>query len=67
MSNEVQNSNANRKYDLEERTAIVGEKRIEYAESIPKNLINNPLISQIVRSGTSEETISLVIESFLPR
>ncbi|HDK35347.1 MAG TPA: four helix bundle protein, partial [Bacteroidetes bacterium] len=53
MSKEAQNSNANRKYDLEERTALFGEMIIEYAKSIPKNVINNPLISQIVRSGTS--------------
>ena len=41
------------KYDLEERTSVFGEKIIEFAKSIKKNSINNPLISQIVRSGTS--------------
>ncbi len=64
MSNEAQNSNANRKYDLEERTALFGEKSIKYAASMPKNRINNPLIRQIFRSGTSEATISFVIGSF---
>ncbi len=67
MSNEAQNSNAKQKYDLEERPALFGEKRIKYAKSIPKNRINNPLISQIAESGTSEATTSLVIASFLPR
>ena len=52
MSNQAQNSNV-KKYDLEERTAKFGEQIIEYAKSIPKNLINNPFISQVVRCGTS--------------
>jgi len=41
------------KYDLEERTAVFGEKIIKFAKSLKRNPINNPLISQIVRSGTS--------------
>jgi len=41
------------KYDLEERTAIFGEDVIKFAKKIPKDVINNPLISQLVRSGTS--------------
>ena len=53
MPNQAQISNVNKKYDLEERTAKFGEEIIEYAKSIPKNLITNPLISQVVRSGTS--------------
>jgi len=40
-------------YDLEERTAQFGEAVIEFAKTLPKNPVNNPLISQIVRSGTS--------------
>jgi four helix bundle protein len=47
------NSGADMKYDLEERTAVFGEKIIEFARSLKKNPINNPLISQVVRSGTS--------------
>lgn len=42
-----------KKYDLEERTAIFGEKIIEFVKTIPKNPVNNPLINQIIRSGTS--------------
>ena len=41
------------KYDLEERTAKFGEKIIEFAKELPKNVITLPLISQFVRSGTS--------------
>lgn len=41
------------KYDLEERTARFGEAIIDFAKTVPINLITTPLISQIVRSGTS--------------
>jgi len=41
------------KYDLEERTAKFGEDIIAFAERVAQNPINNPLISQIVRSDTS--------------
>jgi len=41
------------KYDLEERTAKLGEDIIDFAKNLTKNVINVPLISQIIRSGTS--------------
>jgi four helix bundle protein len=41
------------KYDLEERTAKFGIMIIKFANTIPRNPVNNPLINQIVRSGTS--------------
>ena len=41
------------KYDLEERTAKFGENIIKFAKLIPRNTITIPLISQLVRSGTS--------------
>src|SRR3989344_2155072 len=41
------------KYDLEERTAKFGEKIIQLAAIAPKSIVTNPLISQLVRSGTS--------------
>jgi len=44
---------SNQKYDLIERTARFGEEVIEFVKTLPKNSINNPLISQVVRSGTS--------------
>ena len=40
-------------YDLEERTARFGENILDFVKSLPRNPINNPLISQTVRSGTS--------------
>ncbi len=52
MTNEIQNSNE-RMYDLEERTARLGELIIDFAKSLERNEINRSLISQIVRSGTS--------------
>jgi four helix bundle protein len=44
---------AGKPYDLEERTAIFGEDVIAYAKRIPVNLVTEPLIPQLVRSGTS--------------
>jgi len=40
-------------YDLEERTAKLGEDIIQFAKKIPQNSINNPLVNQLIRSGTS--------------
>jgi four helix bundle protein len=40
-------------YDLEERTAKLGEDIIKFAKKIPQNPIDNPLINQLIRSGTS--------------
>jgi len=42
-----------RAYDLEERTAKFGEMVIGFANKIPKNVITLPMISQLVRAGTS--------------
>jgi len=53
MLNQVQNPKSKDKYDLEERTAVFGEDIIRFAKNLPRNVINNPLISQLVRSGTS--------------
>ena len=41
------------KYDLEERTVKFGEEIIKLAKKIPKRAENFPLISQLVRAGTS--------------
>lgn len=43
----------NPKYDLEERTASFGEKIIGFSQKIPQGPVNNPLINQLVRAGTS--------------
>ena len=43
----------NRVYDLEERTALFGEAVIDFAKTIPQNPVTNRLISQLVAAGTS--------------
>ncbi|EKE15914.1 MAG: hypothetical protein ACD_11C00076G0007 [uncultured bacterium] len=42
-----------KKYDLEERTSIFAENIIKFCKKIPKNVINLPIINQLVKSGTS--------------
>ncbi|HWA05689.1 MAG TPA: four helix bundle protein [Ignavibacteria bacterium] len=46
-------SSENKKYDLEERTALFGENVIVFVRSIKQDEVNKPLIRQIVRSSTS--------------
>jgi four helix bundle protein len=41
------------KYDLEERVAKFGEAIIDFAKSLQPNIINKPLISQLIKSATS--------------
>ena len=53
MTNEIQNQNPQKKYDLMERTEVFGEKTIEFVRILPENLVNKPLISQLIRSATS--------------
>lgn len=40
-------------YDLKERTAIFGEKVVDFSKNIRNTATTRPLVSQIVRSGTS--------------
>ncbi len=40
-------------YDLEERTAKLGENVIMFAKKIPRDVITLPLINQLVKSSTS--------------
>ena len=42
-----------RDFDLEERTAVFGEDIVKFAKTIPKSPVSSPLISQLVRAGTS--------------
>lgn len=42
-----------KKFDLEERTAKFGENIIEFTKKITKNPITIPLITQLVKAGTS--------------
>jgi len=56
MSNQISMTNnkiSKNKYDLEERTAKLGEDIIEFSKKIPKNVVTLPLISQLVKTGTS--------------
>lgn len=53
MTNQAQNPKDKKKYDLGERTAKFGENVIILAKSLPQNVINNPLINQLVRASTS--------------
>ena len=41
------------RFDLEERTAKFGEDIIEFAKKISQNPITLPLITQLVKAGTS--------------
>jgi four helix bundle protein len=45
-----------RVFDLEERTAAFGEAVIALAKTVPVNTVTRPLISQLVRAGTSVGT-----------
>lgn len=42
-----------KKYDLEERTAKLGEEVIKFAKKIPRTPVTIPLIEQLVKAGTS--------------
>ncbi|MEA3431393.1 MAG: hypothetical protein U9R01_01760 [candidate division WOR-3 bacterium] len=55
MSNDGKNNKRDddKKYDLEERTAKFGENIIKFAKKVPKNAITIPLITQLVKAGTS--------------
>ena len=50
--NNSQLSNKN-KYDLEERTAKFGENIIKFCKKVPRGPITDPLITQLVKCGTS--------------
>ncbi len=42
-----------KKYNLEERTALFSELLIKSVKKVKKDSVNSSIISQIVRSGTS--------------
>ena len=47
------NDESKKKYDLEERTAVFGERIIDFTKKIHQNPISVPLITQVLKSGTS--------------
>jgi len=56
MNNDQQNSNPEspkKKYDLADRTFRFGLNIISFCKTLPQDHINKPLVSQLVRSGTS--------------
>lgn len=54
MNTQAQNSNNQKHpFDLVERTAVFGEAMIQFVKTLPRDEVTKPLISQVVRSGTS--------------
>ena len=45
--------NQNKKYDLEERTALFAERVRDFCLKLPKNVANNEYAVQLIRSGSS--------------
>jgi len=43
----------NKIFDLEERTAKFGENTIDLCKTVKQDVISKPIISQLIRSGTS--------------
>src|SRR3989304_8803578 len=43
----------NKKFDLEDRTAKFGENIIRFCQKIPRGSITDPMITQLVKCGTS--------------
>lgn len=46
-------TNKQKRFNLEERTAKFGEMIIEFCRSLPKDAVSTPLITQLVKCGTS--------------
>ena len=53
MTNVMSNDQIKSEYDLQERTSLFSEKVIDFCRKIKQDLVTKPLISQLVRSGTS--------------
>jgi len=53
MTNQAPKNSKTKIYDLEERTARFGENILDFVKSLPRDPIDNPLITQVVRAGTS--------------
>jgi four helix bundle protein len=47
------NDENTKKYDLEERTAKFGEDVIKFCKKISRSPINDPLVTQLIKCGTS--------------
>jgi four helix bundle protein len=53
MTSKIPNTNDKKGYDLEERTALLGEGIIDFAKTLPHDRISDVLVKQFIRSGTS--------------
>ena len=53
MSNQTQSSNKNKMFDLVERTGRFGEDVIIFVKQVKISVINESIIRQLIRSGTS--------------
>lgn len=54
MTNDESNSKfRSAKFDLEERTALFGERTISFVKKLPVTVVSRPLIDQLVRAATS--------------
>ena len=53
LNEEPQRAPVRRAFDLEERTAVFGERVVRFSKKIPRNPTNNRLIDQLVGCGTS--------------
>lgn len=53
MTNKTLSPKSERKYDLAERSARFGERVIKFCRSVSRDPVTEPLLSQLVRSGTS--------------
>ncbi len=53
MKSEISKKPNEKKYDLEERTAMFAEHIIDLCKKSQKNIITIPIINQLIRSGTS--------------
>ncbi len=53
MTNQIQNPNDKKNYNLSERTAKFGAEVIIFLKTIKENNINRSIINQLVRSATS--------------
>jgi four helix bundle protein len=49
----IHSGHTDKKYDLDDRSTRFGEAIIDFAKRVPATAVTSPLISQLVRSGTS--------------
>ena len=53
IGDQLDGTTAEKVFDLEERTALFGEEVIDFCKPIKLTAITDPLVRQIIRSGTS--------------